>query len=47
MYCFMEASTGCCCVNGYAGGFALGYLLSKVLRLPERAARTNSIEVRS
>jgi bile acid:Na+ symporter, BASS family len=29
----------------HAGGFALGYVLSKALGLPERAARTNSIEV--
>ena len=30
-----------------AGGFLLGYALSKALGMPERAARTNSIEVRS
>ncbi|PSC74970.1 putative sodium metabolite cotransporter chloroplastic [Micractinium conductrix] len=29
----------------HAGGFFFGYALSKVLGLPERAARTNSIEV--
>lgn len=28
-----------------AGGFFLGYALSKLLGIPERAARTNSIEV--
>lgn len=34
------------CVCG-AGGFALGYWASKIAGLPEKAARTNSIEVRS
>ncbi|EFN59635.1 hypothetical protein CHLNCDRAFT_10632, partial [Chlorella variabilis] len=29
----------------HAGGFFLGYALSKLLGIPERAARTNSIEV--
>ena len=29
----------------HAGGFALGYALSKLVRMEEKAARTNSIEV--
>ena len=29
----------------HGGGFALGYGASKLLRLPETVARTNSIEV--
>ena len=28
-----------------AGGFAMGYALSRLAGLPEKAARTNSIEV--
>ena len=35
-----------CWVFG-AGGFACGYWASKVAGLPEKAARTNSIEVTS
>lgn len=35
--------TNLCC----AGGFAFGYWASRIAGLPEKAARTNSIEVRS